>query len=116
MSDTEPDYRALHEVERCALSYIIRDGWQFSVPDNQRPDELQKCIALSDRNLHEARKRFAFLNARDFTVMATNKNQFATINAEPFWTVKAVKVAISSAFRCPPSDAPRRIGRVFYFR
>ena len=60
--------------------------------------KLERFIVDGEVKLYEAKKQLAFLNARDFTVMATYKNQFATINAEPFWTLKALKVAIASAF------------------
>ena len=121
MSDAEPDYKALYfaELRRTqALSFVIRDGWQHSIVLPSSTDShvaIERFIVDGEVKLYEAKKQLAFLNARDFTVMATYKNQFATINAEPFWTVKAIKIAISSAFCCPPPDAPRHIGRVFYF-
>lgn len=104
MSDAEPDYKALYfaELRRSqALSFVIRDGWQHSMVLLSNAEErakLERFIVDGEAKLYEAKKQLAFLNARDFTVMATYKNQFATINAEPFWTLKALKVAIASAF------------------
>ena len=104
MSDAEPDYKALYfaELRRSqALSFVIRDGWQHSIvlPSNAETQAmLQRFIVDGEAKMYEAKKQLAFLNARDFTVMATYKNLFATINAEPFWTLKALKVAIASAF------------------
>ena len=104
MSDAEPDYKALYfaELRRSqALSFVIRDGWQHSMTLLSNAEErakLERFIVDGEAKLYEAKKQLAFLNARDFTVMATYKNQFATINAEPFWTLKALKVAIASAF------------------
>ena len=104
MSDAEPDYKALYfaELRRTqALSFVIRDGWQHSIVLPSSTDShvaIERFIVDGEVKLYEAKKQLAFLNARDFTVMATYKNQFATINAEPFWTLKALKVAIASAF------------------
>ena len=60
----------------------------FCIP---KPVKYQAFVD-GEVKLYEARKQLAFLNAPDFAVMATYKNQFATINAKPFWQSKLSKL------------------------